>query len=102
MAGTGAPPVPIVVGVTDLRRRLAGIIEDALKSGAVVFVTQSGVATCVLLAHKQYVALMREDRGDERRAKPSGRPNGATDAEAAAVTQGQARADHAPDHDPRH
>ena len=53
---------------TDLRRRRAGIIEDALKSGAVVFVTQSGVAMCVLLAHKQYAALM-EDSESARQAQ---------------------------------
>jgi antitoxin (DNA-binding transcriptional repressor) of toxin-antitoxin stability system len=86
MTATSAPPVPIVVGVTDLRRRLAGIIEDALKSGAVVFVTQGGVATCVLLAHKQYATLM-EDSESTRQAGAERR----TGAEAAAVTHRQGR-----------
>ena len=51
-------PAPTIFSITDFRRDAAGIIGDAVASGAPVFVTQHSSVTAVVLSRRRYEHLL--------------------------------------------
>jgi prevent-host-death family protein len=51
-------PAPTIITITDFRRDAAGIIGDAVASGAPVFVTQHSRVTAVVLSRDRYERLL--------------------------------------------
>jgi prevent-host-death family protein len=69
---------PFVVRVTDLRRRLADLIDQVARGEHPLFITQHGFVTAVLISREQYRAWCPDGtpctpvsrRGDERELAP--------------------------------
>ena len=72
--------------ITEFRRDAAGIIGDAVASGAPVFVTQHGRVTAVLLSRERYECLLQRAAFVEPETAGGGDPLPATDAEARSAT----------------
>lgn len=57
---------PFVVGVSDLRRRLASLIDEVDRGGHPLFITHHGVVAAVLISKAEYHARCPEDGGLRR------------------------------------
>ena len=68
---------PLVVTVSDLRRRLAALIDEVDRHGHPLFVTQYGLVTAVLVSAEEYGTWRSLDPADpdERRRSPEPRPS---------------------------
>ena len=64
---------PFVVGVSDLRRRLALLIDEVDRGGHPLFITHHGVVAAVLISKAEYHARCPEDGGLRRPATSSDR-----------------------------
>ncbi len=72
--------------ITEFRRDAAGIIGDAVASGAPVFVTQHGCVTAVLLSRERYECLLQWAALVELETAGGGDPLPAADAEDRSAT----------------
>lgn len=64
---------PFVVGVSDLRRRLASLVDEVDRGGHPLFITHHGVVIAVLISREEYRACCPHDGrprrpGDEQRS----------------------------------
>jgi prevent-host-death family protein len=59
-----------IVPITDLRRQASSLIENVIAEGNVVYITQHGRPTAVLLDYEQYEAMQAQLAG-EAAAPPS-------------------------------
>ena len=79
-------PAPDIITITDFRRDAAGIIGDAVASGAPVFVTQHGRVTAVLLSRDRYERLLHRSALVEPETTGGADPLPAAEAEARPAT----------------
>jgi prevent-host-death family protein len=68
---------PLVVTVSDFRRRLAVLIDEVDRHGHPLFVTQYGLVTAVLVSAEEYGTWRSADPADpdERRRWPAPQPS---------------------------
>jgi prevent-host-death family protein len=52
---------PFVIGVSDLRRRLASLIDEVDRGGHPLFITHHGAVAAVLISREEYRALRPDD-----------------------------------------
>jgi len=78
---------PLVVGVSELRRRLADLIFQGQRGEHPLFITQHGFVSAVLISRKQYDDWCP----DVERSRHEGQPRRAGDAQRALTPAGQHR-----------